>query len=218
RNNQSTSQETSPTFIVGPPTSSFPFSISNNLQTSSSINPSISKGFIVDFTFPTPVTQNSPVLFNATVSGNSGNLDFQWRLADGTYVAGNTNPMSYTFSTPGNYTLALRVYDYGSGASAYASHSVIVLSSPTSVTFSVPTGGLFGYPGILTVGNPATFTASLLSGGRPPYSFAWTFGDGGTGTGVQASHTYTTAGSYTVVLRLTEANGAVATASVYVIV
>jgi PKD repeat protein len=39
-------------------------------------------------------------------------------------------------------------------------------------------------------------------------SYAWDFGDGGTGTGITPSHTYSTAGTYTVSLTVTDNNGA----------
>src|SRR2546425_1990357 len=45
----------------------------------------------------------------------------------------------------------------------------------------------------------ASFTASA-SGGTGPYNFTWTFGDGVTGTGTAVYHTYSTAGSYNVLL------------------
>jgi PKD repeat protein len=41
-------------------------------------------------------------------------------------------------------------------------------------------------------------------------SYAWTFGDGGTGSGVTASHTYTTAGTFTAKLTVTDNLGATA--------
>ena len=44
-----------------------------------------------------------------------------------------------------------------------------------------------------------SFTASA-SGGTGPYNFTWTFGDGATGTGSTVYHTYSTAGSYNVLL------------------
>jgi PKD repeat protein len=45
-------------------------------------------------------------------------------------------------------------------------------------------------------------------------SWAWTFGDGGTGSGATASHTYTAAGSYTAQLTVTDNQGATNSTSV----
>ena len=75
----------------------------------------------------------------------------------------------------------------------------------------------------------ASFTVSALSGEAPLslsfsailsydpdgiiVKFEWDFGDGASGSGEAASHTYTTSGSFTVVLRVTDNNGATDTAS-----
>ena len=65
----------------------------------------------------------------------------------------------------------------------------------------------------------AAFSASPTSGAAPlavsftdqstgaPTSWSWTFGDGGTSTSQNPSHTYTTAGTYTVSLTASNANG-----------
>jgi hypothetical protein len=65
----------------------------------------------------------------------------------------------------------------------------------------------------------ADFTANTTSGDVPltvhftdlstnaPISWAWTFGDGGTSTEQNPSHTYTAAGTYTVTLTATNAEG-----------
>ena len=44
-------------------------------------------------------------------------------------------------------------------------------------------------------------------------TYAWTFGDGGTGSGPSASHTYTTAGTFIATLKVTDNAGATATKS-----
>jgi PKD repeat protein len=70
-----------------------------------------------------------------------------------------------------------------------------------------PTGG----PIPLTV----DFTATP-SYGYPPYTFAWTFGDGGTSTEQDPSYTYVTKGPYTAEVTVTDAVGNTATAQVTV--
>ena len=65
----------------------------------------------------------------------------------------------------------------------------------------------------------ASFTGTPLSGAQPltvvftdtstntPASWAWTFGDGGTSTLQNPTHTYLTPGTYTVALTATNASG-----------
>jgi PKD repeat protein len=49
----------------------------------------------------------------------------------------------------------------------------------------------------------AHFTGDA-TGGRPPYSYSWTFADGGTSTEQNPSHTYATPGHYNAVLVVTD--------------
>src|SRR5437867_12876763 len=62
---------------------------------------------------------------------------------------------------------------------------------------ATPTPSFTFSPSSPTVGQAVTFTGSA-SGGTSPYSFAWNFGDGVTGTGSTVTHAYTTSGSFTV--------------------
>ncbi len=48
-------------------------------------------------------------------------------------------------------------------------------------------------------------------------SYAWTFGDGATATGVTAEHTYASAGDYALTLSVTDDDGATRTATVSVV-
>ena len=49
--------------------------------------------------------------------------------------------------------------------------------------------------------------AGSASGGRLPYAYSWDFGDGGSSTEQNPSHTYTAAGTYTARLTVTDAKG-----------
>jgi len=80
-------------------------------------------------------------------------------------------------------------------------------SSSFQDSFSIvsPQGQLsatFNYtPANPTPGVPVSFSATA-SGGVSPYSFAWNFGDGYTGSGSSITHTYSSQGNYTVTLKV----------------
>jgi chitodextrinase len=65
----------------------------------------------------------------------------------------------------------------------------------------------------LTDNDPSISVTGNASGGTSPYSYSWTFGDGATATGENASHTYNADGAYTVELTVTDDVGSTATAS-----
>ncbi len=65
----------------------------------------------------------------------------------------------------------------------------------------------FSYsPSSPAAGQPISFDASSSSDAAPITSYAWNFGDQTTGTGVTVGHTYSTAGTYTVSLQITDSN------------
>ncbi len=72
-------------------------------------------------------------------------------------------------------------------------------------------------PSSPVAGQGVSFTGSA-TGGIAPYTFSWTFGDGATATGGSATHSYSTSGSYTVVLTVTDSAGLTASASNTIIV
>src|SRR6266704_769976 len=54
-------------------------------------------------------------------------------------------------------------------------------------------------PSFPQTGQTVSFTSSV-SGGSPPYSYSWSFGDGSTGMGSSPQHTYSSTGTLTVAL------------------
>ncbi len=62
----------------------------------------------------------------------------------------------------------------------------------------------------------ATQLAVAPTGGAPPYSATWAFGDGGTGRGLVTHHSYAAAGNYTATVTVTDSAGRSANGSVEV--
>jgi hypothetical protein len=69
----------------------------------------------------------------------------------------------------------------------------------------------------IAAGSQVSFSASI-SGGTAPYTYSWNFGDGSaTSTAVSPSHTFSSQGSYSVVLTIQDATGTIAKSSALVI-
>ncbi|MEP6732128.1 MAG: PKD domain-containing protein [bacterium] len=97
----------------------------------------------------------------------------------------------------------------------------ILGSATTNALKGVPanTPNLLAYSGFVSVGTPpvANFTASCstlsctfdasASTALPSATYAWTFGDSKNGIGKTTTHTYASAGTYTVTLAVTDVNG-----------
>jgi PKD repeat protein len=71
-----------------------------------------------------------------------------------------------------------------------------------------PTAELFFSPAAPREGDSVLFDGSRSTDDGQIVSFVWSFGDGGTGTGSRAAHRYLIAGTYNVVLTVTDDRGA----------
>jgi PKD repeat protein len=159
-----------------------------------------------------PSSGESPltVSFDASSSYDSdGTIAiYSWSFGDGSSGSGVTT--SHTYSTAGTYTAQLTVTD-DDGAQATASHVIsVTLPSPNSPPVASFTRNPSSGKAPLNVSFNAA--ASHDSDGSI-VSYEWSFGDGGSDTGVTTSHTYQNAGTYTAVLRVTDNNGSIDTAS-----
>src|SRR5256886_826458 len=87
---------------------------------------------------------------------------------------------------------------HNTSSSIAATITVTSVIPPLTVDFSFS-------PSSPTVGQSVSFSSSV-SGGTTPYTYAWDFGDGSTSAAVNPSHTYSTAGSFTVELAVTDSS------------
>ena len=78
---------------------------------------------------------------------------------------------------------------------------------PTAVASATPTSGVAPLPVNFNGSGSSDPDGSIVS-------YAWTFGDGGAGSGVAPSHTYANPGSYTATLTVTDNSGATGSKSV----
>src|SRR5260370_13920974 len=147
----------------------------------------------------TPLT----VSFTGSASGGVAPYSYSWNFGDGTPASTAQSP-SHIYATAGTYTAKLTVSDNaGHKATANAPAVTVSLAPLTATASAIPVAG--DQP--LTV----AFTGSA-AGGVGPFIYAWTFGDGGTGSGTGPSHTYSAAGSYLATLPGTDSTAQKATA------
>lgn len=143
------------------------------------------------------------VQFNGAASTDpDGSIaSHSWSFGDGSTGTGSV--IWHRFLSGGNYTVTLTVTD-NRGASVPSSQTVRVGSANQQ-----PVAAFSNDPAIGTPGGWMQFDASAsydLDGAIG--SYAWSFGDGTTGTGSVIWHRYSSVGSYVVSLTVTDNLGA----------
>ncbi|HEY3722970.1 MAG TPA: PKD domain-containing protein [Acidimicrobiia bacterium] len=146
--------------------------------------------------------QHLSASFDATGSSDAdfGTIaSYAWDFGDGTFGSGSTN--QHTYSAEGTYTVTLTVTD-NNGATNTVSHVLTVANIPPTSSFTASSEA-----------HTASFTSTSTDPDGVIASSVWDFGDGSFGTGANPTHTYQSAGTYTVLLTVTDNNGASTTAS-----
>ena len=168
-------------------------------------------------------------------AARAANLDarIELRNSAGTVLA-SANPLdalngslSFSVASAGTYYIAITGVGKGdaktTGYSSYGSlgNYALQVSALAGVsqppTDQPPTAALTATP---TSGTVPLTTAMSAAGstdvGGSIVSYAWTFGDGSTGTGPTVNHTYSNAGTYTATVTVTDNSGQTATRSVVI--
>ena len=134
------------------------------------------------------------VVFDGSASSdpNGDTITYLWDFGDGAMGDGATP--SHTFAVEGVYTVSLTVND-GSLDSPIATTTANIALPPANRAPTANAGG----PYTATTDSALMFDGSASADpDGDALTFSWDFGDGTLGVGPTPSHTYTSAGSYTV--------------------
>ena len=167
-----------------------------------------------EFTFtPGAPSDNEAVLFDASASTSTTGTIVQWlwNFGDGSTDSGER--VTHTFRSPGIRNVTLTAID-----SIGASNSIA--KTVTIGQGALPTATILTSPSAPTVNQTVNFNASSSrpAPGRTIRSYDWDFGDGSTSSGATVQHAYSAAGTYSVLLTVTDDAGRIATATASVVV
>ena len=148
---------------------------------------------------PTSGTAPLKVTFTDSSTGSITSRIWYYKLTSAStwtpFTPDGTN--AFPFTSSGLYDIQLTVSGPGGSSTKIQPGYIAVTTPPPVAAFS---------------GTPTSGTAPLTvyftdSSTNTPTSWSWNFGDGGTSTAKSPSHVYSVAGTYTVSLTVTNANG-----------
>ena len=130
-----------------------------------------------------------PVNFTDQSTAGSGSISlWQWDFGDG--ISSPLQNPSHTYTASGNYNVTLRATNTSGCLNVLTKSQYVRISTGVHANFSNSVPSSCSPPSVINFTN--------LSTGSGVLSYQWTFGDGGTSVLTNPSHTYTTAGIYTV--------------------
>src|SRR2546427_3259813 len=139
------------------------------------------------------------VSFTSAVTGGVSPYSYDWEFGDGS--RSNVANTVHIYITGGNFTVWLNVDD-AIGTSVQSAFSFVnVTPAAVNLTVTPPTRFVEG-----SAGMSVNFTASV-TGGTPPYTYRWDFGDGGQSDAPNPTHIYAPNGTYRVSVTVTDAQG-----------
>ncbi len=163
----------------------------------------------------TPVTNKQPVavieivsIDNLTVSLSGADSSapqdrtitgYAWTFGDDKTGTGAST--SHTYDANGTYAITLTVTD---SAGAMNSASAQVKVSMTPPAEKEPPTAVIDIVSVVNLTVELSGADSTAAPGATIVSYAWSFGDGTNGTGVNVTHTYAKNGTYRITLTVTE--------------
>ncbi len=155
---------------------------------------------------PLEPTVNQEVTFDASAAADPDGtiVSYSWDFGDQT--TGQGKIVKHRYKAAGTYKVTLTITD-DKGATSSAFQNLVIKeqalppTQPPLVTFSFT-------PTDPKVNEPVEFDASGSTDDGEIVRYFWEFGDGETAEGQTVTHTYKTAGTFTVKLTLTDDRGA----------
>jgi len=150
-------------------------------------------------------TAGQAVSFNSAGSSDPDGsiVAYAWSFGDGG-TSSQANP-THTYGSAGTYSVSLTVTDNNGAKASDSTSANIATTTPSNQPPVAHANG--PYSG--TAGQAVSFSSA---GSSDPdgsiVAYAWSFGDGGTSSQANPTHTYGSAGTYTVGLTVTDNNGA----------
>jgi len=131
----------------------------------------------------------------ATVFGGLPPYSYSWDFGDGD-TSSEQNP-EHTYTSAGTYFAKVTVTDVGYPTQTKSASTIIDVTLPGFYVSALAN---------LTSGEvPLTVAfGTNISGGLPPYTYSWDFGDGGTSSSQSPSHTFTSTGVFDVQVSVTD--------------
>ncbi|GAG53569.1 unnamed protein product [marine sediment metagenome] len=166
--------------------------------------PPLNKKPVADPGGPYTSMMDKEIPFDGSESSDpDGSIDFyRWNFGDGSSEILDIYP-KHSYSESGTYVVTLTVVD-NDGRSSTETTSAII-----SESFNVAPVPVLNAPSSINVNELITFGASdSYDTDGTIANYTWNFGDDGVGYGVSAGHTYSTADTYTVMLTVTDDDGA----------
>src|SRR2546426_407143 len=148
---------------------------------------------------PSPAVVGASVTFDASTSFDPDGMivSYTWEFGDST--GGTGVVATHAYANPGVFTVNLTAVD-NQTLSSSATHQVTVNARPHAAFQFAPT--------TVYVGISVTFDASTSTDPDGSIaSYAWNFGDGSSGTGVQASHVFAAKGTFGIRLTVVDSDG-----------
>jgi len=149
-----------------------------------------------------PVSGCAPIVVQFTDQSSGNPTQWRWDLGNGT-ISSLQNP-SGTYFNPGTYTVKLVVRNAAGNADSLIRTQYVTVYASPSVNFTA-NDSLGCAP------QNVQFSNTSVAGSGNISSYQWDFGDGTSSSLQNPAHNYTTPGTYTVTLQVTNSFGCVKT-------